>query len=70
MEYEECEWKIDPEVYVLQFKTACGNHHHLIANDDINAKDPANNYKYCPFCGKKIARIIDAEFDEVKEKEE
>jgi hypothetical protein len=28
-----------------------------------------DEYKFCPYCGKKIERIIEAEFDEVKEME-
>lgn len=52
MEYEECEWKIDPENRILEFKTTCGHRHHVIANEAME-EDPARFYRYCPFCGKK-----------------
>ena len=43
-----CEWKLTDTKKVMPYKTSCGN-------EDLYD----NNYKYCPYCGKKIKIVGD-----------
>ena len=48
----KCEWTYDPDGY---YETACGGAQ-VFEIGDIDD----NLYKYCPYCGKEIIEVVDA----------